>query len=77
VQLQRIRLNSGGYDSSGSYYGLGLPLYQWAISGERDDGTKIYHIGNLRAGTRDKAKQYVRDLITQEYGTGLEIRFYK
>ena len=28
VTLQRVRLNSGGYDSCGCYFGLGMPLYR-------------------------------------------------
>jgi len=27
--LQRVRINSGGYDSGGAYWGIGQPLY-WA-----------------------------------------------
>lgn len=27
--LQRVRINSGGYDSGGAYWGIGSPLY-WA-----------------------------------------------
>lgn len=26
--IRRIRLNSGGYDRSGGYWGTGLPLYE-------------------------------------------------
>ena len=29
VYLQRVRLNNGGYDSTGSYWGTGAPLYHF------------------------------------------------
>lgn len=28
--LSRVRLNQGGYDSRGSYWGIGQPLYHYA-----------------------------------------------
>ncbi len=31
LHLQRIKLDSGGYDDGGAYWGFGSPLY-WAIS---------------------------------------------
>ena len=51
-QLRKIRLDSGGYDPGGAYWGLGLPL-DWA----RQEG-----IGEtfFRAASRDKAKAIVR-----------------
>lgn len=33
--LQRVRLNSGGYDSGGAYWGHGQPLY-WASNGDTE-----------------------------------------
>lgn len=27
--LRRVRLNSGGYDSDGYYWGTGIPLYRY------------------------------------------------
>ncbi len=52
--LRRIRLNSGGYDSNGTYFGFGQPLY-WFAS---DDGTID---GMIRANSRTHAKQLVKD----------------
>jgi hypothetical protein len=54
VSLRRIRLNNGGYDSGGAYWGLGGPLY-WAGS---DCGTVDLW---FRAGDRNAAKAHVRD----------------
>ncbi len=31
IYLKRVRLNQGGYDSNGTYFGTGSPLY-WASS---------------------------------------------
>lgn len=28
VSIQRVRLNAGGYDSCGCYFGIGQPLYR-------------------------------------------------
>ena len=53
VSLQRIRLNSGGYDSGGAYWGLGRPLY-WA--GSDIGAVDIW----FRASDRAAAKVHVR-----------------
>lgn len=58
--LVRVRLNSGGYDSGGAYWGFGRPLY-WASAEEipaqydRDYVDRFY-----RADDRDDAKAQVR-----------------
>lgn len=53
VTLQRVRLDSGGYDPEGAYYGIGSPLY-WAAT---DDGSLDM---TFRADDRDDAKAIVR-----------------
>lgn len=55
IILRRVRLNSGGYDSGGAYWGLGAPLYYY----ENEDG----ECGYLRARTRDDAKRQVLELV--------------
>lgn len=35
-ELRRIRINNGGYDDGGAYWGLGIPLY-WYCAYETDD----------------------------------------
>lgn len=52
VRVSRVRLNSGGYDSGGAYWGIGKPLY-WVRS---DDGdvTEFF-----RAWDREEAKEQV------------------
>ena len=35
-ELRRIRINNGGYDDGGAYWGIGQPLY-WYCSYETDD----------------------------------------
>lgn len=50
--LQRIRLNNGGYDNTGTYYGHGQPLYEFQ-SENGDYG------GTVRAPDREAAKQHV------------------
>jgi len=56
VTLQRVRLDSGGYDPQGAYWGIGQPLY-WAAT---DDGELDT---TLRADDRDDAKAQVREII--------------
>ncbi len=56
MTLRRIRLDSGGYDSQGTYYGIGQPLY-WAAS---DD---LSYDSVFRADDRDDAKAHVRELF--------------
>ena len=51
--LQHVRLNSGGYDSGGAYWGVGQRLY-WACS---EDGAIDRY---FRAYDREAAKQKLR-----------------
>jgi hypothetical protein len=44
VTLRKVRLNQGGYDSCGCYFGIGLPLYR----AEDDQG----HSTHIRAYDR-------------------------
>lgn len=51
--LRRERIDSQGYDSGGSYWGIGSPLYRY----ESEDGEAS---GYLRAKNRESAKAGVR-----------------
>lgn len=53
VSLRRIRINSGGYDSGGAYWGIGAPLF-WACC---EDGE---YAEFFRAPNRDAAKDHVK-----------------
>lgn len=55
--LRKVRLNRGGYDSLGTYWGEGPPLYQWLTCDAEDD----WHW--LRAASREAAKQKVRAAV--------------
>lgn len=55
--LRRIRINSGGYDSGGAYWGLGAPLY-WATD---DNGAELF----FRARNRDAARAHVASQYPQ------------
>lgn len=59
--LRRIRLNNGGYDSGGAYWGLGEPLFWWAIE-LREDGSRDECSGFLRAQSREGAKQLITSI---------------
>ncbi|WP_426050364.1 hypothetical protein [Brevundimonas sp. SL161] len=56
VTLRKVRLDSGGYDPEGAYWGHGEALY-WAAT---DDGSLDM---TLRASNRDDARAQVRDVI--------------
>lgn len=52
--LRRIRLDSGGYDAGGAYWGHGAPLYWYC------DGIGQCE-GFIRASSRDAAKAKIRE----------------
>lgn len=54
--LSRVRLNSGGYTSSGKYYGIGAPLYE-AYNPETGESLVF------RAADRNAAKHHVEDAL--------------
>ena len=64
-RLQRLFLDSGGYDWAGAYWGSGTPLYV----AEGDNGEVIVELF-LRASTREDAK----DSIKADYPAA---RFYR
>jgi len=53
LYLRRVRLDNGGYDSNGTYFGVGSPLYWCASADEEIDYM-------LRAHCREDAKEKVR-----------------
>jgi hypothetical protein len=53
VTLRRIRINSGGYDDMGAYWGIGAPLY-----GAMDDADWSLY---FRAADRADAKAIIRE----------------
>ena len=52
--LKKIRLDDGGYDSNGTYFGVGQDLYWYADEDENVDAM-------LRANDRNDAKRQVID----------------
>ena len=51
--LRRVRLDSGGYDPNGTYFGIGAPLYWYANEEGSVDAV-------VRAQCRNEAKKKVR-----------------
>ena len=62
--LQRVPLDSGGYDPGGAYWGIGEPLYV----AQDSYGNWFF----LRAATRDAAKE----MLHRKFGNQF-ISFYK
>lgn len=54
LYIRKVRLNSGGYDSSGSYWGIGAPLYEYTFETEEDCIQD-----HLRAHSREHAKEMI------------------
>jgi hypothetical protein len=54
LSLQRVRLDSGGYDSGGAYWGQGAPLYRAADDAGLGEVTLF-----IRARDREHAKALV------------------
>lgn len=62
--LRRVRLNRGGYDSHGYYWGIGSPLF--TAAGDIADMHEVLH---FRASDRRAAKallvsQYPHDIVS-------------
>lgn len=71
VYLRRIRLNSGGYDRTGYYYGHGAPLYEY-------ESADSAYVGELRAYDREDAKERVRkELLMKQAIDPAEVKFYR
>lgn len=63
LHLRRVRLDSGGYDSGGAYWGIGAPLYEvFDDDGEYSD--------YFRASSRDAAKAIIRESLP-------DVKFYR
>ncbi|MNQ25017.1 hypothetical protein D3C85_382290 [compost metagenome] len=59
--LERVRLNNGGYDAGGAYWGIGCPLYRAYSDTSADGKTNLTPVETFhRARTRDDAKTEVR-----------------
>ena len=53
--LKKVRLDNGGYDPNGTYFGAGSPLYWYASEDNDIDGM-------LRATSRELARDQVLEL---------------
>ena len=56
--LARVKINTGGYDAGGAYWGIGAPLYRaWGETPPViDDPKQVFY---LRTSSRDAAKAEV------------------
>ena len=67
MHLRRVRLDNGGYDCNGTYFGHGEPLFWYAADSENPDDVID---GMIRAKTREAAKEKV----LEEYP---DVKFYR
>jgi len=65
--LAKERLNSGGYNARGRYFGVvrGASVYRYDING-------VWQSGYVQARSRAEAKETLRELYPQ-----LKLRFYR
>jgi len=54
--IQRVRLNTEGYDSQGAYWGVGEPLYVAVGTASSQTGVTLW----VRARDREGAKRQVK-----------------
>ncbi len=59
--LERVRLNNGGYDAGGAYWGIGAPLYRAYSDTSANGKENLPRVETYsRARSRDDAKSEVR-----------------
>lgn len=78
VILYRVRINKGGYDSLGHYWGIGQPLYYYeypikVLSYGREINS--WRCSHMRAADREHAKDLISFRIKRDHDK--EARFYK
>lgn len=56
--LSRVRINQGGYDSGGAYWGIGQPLFQACAA----DGDACFY---FRVSDRSAAKNHILEQYPQ------------
>jgi len=71
--IERVRLNRGGYTSSGRYFGGGAPLYR-VMNDDSADGVVDFYI---RAASRASAGREVRSMYPHAVFRGGGKRLYK
>ncbi len=64
--MVRVRLNNGGYNSNGRYFGIGTPLYYYYSDDNPLDGY-------VRGSDRETAKKRIRE----GYPAHKNIKFYR
>ena len=62
--VRKRKLDRYGCDSSGAYWGHGLPLYELEF---RDSGINVVHTAHLRAVDRESAKVQAKGLIVDHF----------
>lgn len=74
VAMRRVGLNSGGYDSFGTYWGIGLPLYRWST--EPSPIMPREESGYVRGATRGDAVEAARAALKVDHPRA-QILFYR
>lgn len=72
LRLARVRLDAGGYDNGGAYWGHGAPL--WLAHGQTEAGHRFERW--LRAADRAEAKAIIREKLEAAH-PGIDVRFWR
>ena len=72
VILRKVRINKGGYDSNGNYWGIGYPLYYYEYT--KPDG--FAEFGHMRQSSRDGAKELIAHWIIRDCPDNTAFTFY-
>lgn len=65
IDLERVKLDSGGYDRGGRYFGVGEPLWSYSVEVELEDGggaTRTLY-GYVRAKSKKKALAEIERIV--------------
>lgn len=71
LHLQRMPLDSGGYDSGGAYWGHGQPMWIATEGAKTESGITIF----MRAPNREAAKRSCAEIVKAE--AGATVNFYR
>lgn len=75
VRLNKLRIDDGGYDNGGAYWGLGEPLY-CAYYFEDDDQFVLYFRAKNRTAAREYLQEYFDDVAQDIDEDPITIKIY-
>lgn len=62
ILLNKVRINKGGYDDKGNYWGIGSQLYHYSYEIYNEIFDK-----HIRAADRETAKLIIKESLSNQY----------